>query len=112
MQLKTLILPIVLTLPLIGCSLVYKVDIPQGNYIEAKQVDQLRQGMSKEQVRFLLGNPMNLDSFNHERWVYLYYFKPGRGEKEQKQLILEFSNDALMTITGDYDTPANFSQGL
>lgn len=112
MQLKTLILPLLFTLPLTGCSLVYKVDIPQGNYIEAKQVEQLRQGMSQEQVRFLLGNPMNLDSFNHDRWVYLYYFKPGHGEPEQKQLILDFINGALTSITGDYQASASFSQGL
>ncbi|WP_319781663.1 outer membrane protein assembly factor BamE [Oceanisphaera sp. IT1-181] len=112
MQLKTLILPIMLTLPLMGCGLVYKIDIPQGNYIEAKQVDQLRRGMSQEQVRFLLGNPMSLDSFNHERWVYLYYFKPGRGEVEQKQLVLEFNNGALMSVGGDYPAPINFDQGL
>ncbi|WP_417614847.1 outer membrane protein assembly factor BamE [Oceanisphaera sp.] len=112
MQLKTLILPLLFTLPLTGCSLVYKVDIPQGNYIEEKQVEQLRQGMSQEQVRFLLGNPMNLDTFNHDRWVYLYYFKPGRGEVEQKQLVLDFSNNALIAIGGDYQAPAAFTQGL
>lgn len=112
MQLKTLILPLLFTLPLTACSLVYKVDIPQGNYIEAKQVEQLRQGMSQEQVRFLLGNPMNLDSFNHDRWVYLYYFKPGRGDVEQKQLVLDFSNNALVSISGDYQAPAAFTQGL
>ncbi|MBR9856853.1 MAG: outer membrane protein assembly factor BamE [Gammaproteobacteria bacterium] len=112
MQLKTLILPLLLTLPLAGCGLVYKVDIPQGNYIEAKQVAQLRQGMSQEQVRFLLGNPMSLDGFNHDRWVYLHYLKPGRGEVEQKQLILNFTNDALISVTGDYPAPAAFEQGL
>ena len=112
MQFKTLILPIMLTLPLMGCSLVYKIDIPQGNYIEAKQVDQLRRGMTKEQVRFLLGNPMSLDSFNHERWVYMYYFKPGRGAVEHKQLVLEFSNDALLNVSGDFQAPADFAQGL
>ena len=112
MQLKTLILPIILTLPLMGCGLVYKIDIPQGNYIEAKQVEQLRRGMTQEQVRFLLGNPMSLDSFNHERWVYMYYFKPGRGKVEQKKLVLEFNNDQLMTITGDFPVPADFAQGL
>ncbi|ART79609.1 outer membrane protein assembly factor BamE [Oceanisphaera avium] len=112
MQLKTLILPIVLSLPLLGCGLVYKIDIPQGNYLEAKQVDQLRRGMTQEQVRFLLGNPMSLDSFNHDRWVYLYYFKPGRGEVEQKQLVLEFNNDALLSVSGDFAAPAEFNQGL
>ena len=95
-----------------ACSLVYKIDIPQGNYIEAKQVDQLRSGMSQEQVRFLLGNPMSLDSFNHERWVYMYYFKPGRGKIEQKQLVLEFNNGALLSVSGDFPAPADFHQGL
>ncbi len=112
MQLKTLILPLFLTLPLVGCGLVYKVDIPQGNYIEEKQVSQLRRGMNPEQVRFLLGNPMSLDGFNPDRWVYLYYFKPGRGEVEQKQLILNFTNNALVSITGDYSAPEAFEQGL
>lgn len=110
MQLKNLILPLLFTLPLTACSLVYKVDIPQGNYIEAKQVEQLRQGMSQEQVRYLLGNPMNLDSFNHNRWVYLYYFKSGHDEAEQKELVLNFSNNALTSIDGDYQIPAAFSQ--
>ena len=112
MQLKTLILPIVLTLPLMGCSLVYKIDVPQGNYIEAKQVDQLRRGMTQEQVRFILGNPMSLDSFNHERWVYMYYFKPGRGKVEHKQLVLEFNNGALASVSGDFTPPVDFNQGL
>lgn len=110
MPLKNLILPFLLSLPLAGCSLVYKVDIPQGNYIEAKQVEQLRQGMSKEQVSYVLGNPMNLDSFNHDRWVYVYYFKPGRGKTEEKKLVLDFNNDALISIGGDYQAPASFNQ--
>ncbi|PSJ45896.1 outer membrane protein assembly factor BamE [Zobellella taiwanensis] len=112
MQLKTLILPFFLALPLAGCGLVYKVDIPQGNYIEEKQVAKLRQGMTKEQVRFLLGNPMSLDGFNHDKWVYIYYFKPGRGELEQKQLTLDFSNDALVSMTGDFPMPDAFTQGI
>ncbi len=112
MQLKTLILPVLLSLPLAGCGLVYKVDIPQGNYIEEKQVAQLRQGMTKEQVQFLLGNPMSLDGFNNDRWVYMYYFQPGRGDKEQKQLILEFVNDGLGTVSGDFPLPEAFYQGI
>ncbi|MGP7733217.1 outer membrane protein assembly factor BamE [Oceanimonas smirnovii] len=112
MQLKSLILPLFLALPLTGCGLVYKVDIPQGNYLEEKQVAQLRQGMTKEQVRFLLGNPMSLDGFNHDRWVYIYYFKPGRGDTEQKRLVLDFINDGLATMSGDFELPDDFHQGL
>ncbi|MBO1520631.1 outer membrane protein assembly factor BamE [Oceanisphaera pacifica] len=112
MQLKTLILPLLLTLPVTGCSLVYKVDIPQGNYIESKQVEKLRQGMSQEQVRYLLGSPMSLDGFNKDRWVYLYYFKAGHEAPEQQELILNFDNNALISVGGDYQEPAAFSNSF
>ncbi|AEY01196.1 Small protein A [Oceanimonas sp. GK1] len=112
MQLKSLFLSLFLALPLAGCNLVYKVDIPQGNYLEEKQVAQLRQGMTREQVRYLLGNPMSQDGFNHDRWVYLYYFKPGRGELEQKRLVLDFTNDSLTSLGGDFEVPEAFYQGL
>src|SRR5699024_11968461 len=72
--------------------------------------EQLRQGMSKEQVSYVLGNPMNLDSFNHDRWGYVYYFKPGRGKTEEKKLVLDFNNDALSSIGGDYQAPASLDR--
>ncbi len=59
-----------------GC--VYRMNIQQGNYLEGRTVDQLQVGMTRSQVRYLLGTPMVPESFDKERWDYLYYFKRGR----------------------------------
>ncbi|RMG27455.1 MAG: outer membrane protein assembly factor BamE, partial [Gammaproteobacteria bacterium] len=58
---------------------VYRIDIQQGNVVTQEQIDQLRPGMTREQVRYLLGTPLVQDTFHPERWDYVYYFKPGRG---------------------------------
>ena len=54
------------------------MDIQQGNYLEGKSVDQLQVGMTRTQVRYLLGTPLVPDCFDKDRWDYLYYFRHGR----------------------------------
>jgi len=56
-----------------GC--VYRMDVQQGNYLEGKTVDQLQVGMTRTQVRYLLGTPLVPDCFDKDRWDYVYYFK-------------------------------------
>jgi len=65
-----------------GC--VYRMNIQQGNFLEARTVNQLQVGMTRSQVRYLLGTPMVPDAFDKERWDYLYYFKKGRLRKPKK----------------------------
>ena len=115
MQLKRWILglPIALSV-LTGCSVlekfVYRIDIPQGNYVEQKEIDKLRQGMTKEQVRFVLGSPMLVETGYPDTWYYIYHYKPGHAEVEQKDLILEFDplSGELSSLRGDYQTPDSF----
>jgi outer membrane protein assembly factor BamE len=77
-----------------GC--VYRMNIQQGNFLEARTVNQLQQGMTRSQVRYLLGTPMVPDAFDKERWDYLYYFKKGRLHKpEQRHLIVYFKEDKV-----------------
>jgi outer membrane protein assembly factor BamE len=77
-----------------GC--VYRMNIQQGNYLEARTVNQLQQGMTRSQVRYLLGTPMVPDAFDKERWDYLYYFKKGRWRKpEQRHLIVYFKEEKV-----------------
>ncbi len=77
-----------------GC--VYRMNIQQGNYLEGRTVDQLQAGMTRSQVRYLLGTPMVPDSFNKDRWDYLYYFKRGRLAKpEERHLIVYFHDDKV-----------------
>ena len=59
-----------------GC--VYRINIQQGNFLDQAAVDQIKPGMTRSQVRYLLGTPMVADSFNKERWDYIYYLKKGR----------------------------------
>jgi outer membrane protein assembly factor BamE len=80
-----------------GC--VYRVNIQQGNYLEARTVNQLQVGMTRSQVRYLLGTPMVPDAFDRERWDYLYYFKKGRWHRpEERHLIVLFKEEKVDKI--------------
>src|SRR5712671_6501178 len=77
-----------------GC--VYRMNIQQGNFLEARTVNQLQPGMTRSQVRYLLGTPMVPDAFDKERWDYLYYFKKGRlGKPEERHLIVYFKEEKV-----------------
>jgi outer membrane protein assembly factor BamE len=89
----------------------YKIDIPQGNIIEQTAVERLTPGMSKQQVKTLLGSPMLTDPFNEERWDYVYMFLPGGNESkaEKRHLALFFEGESLSRIEGDREAPDNLS---
>ena len=77
-----------------GC--VYRMNIQQGNYLEPRAVSQLQVGMTRSQVRYLLGTPMVPDAFDRDRWDYLYYLKKGRlRAPEQRHLIVYFQDDKV-----------------
>lgn len=80
-----------------GCS-VYKIDVQQGNTLEAEKVAQLKTGMNKQQVQFLLGTAMLKDPFHPDRWDYVYTFTPGGNEMKKHHLTLYFENDQLISI--------------
>jgi outer membrane protein assembly factor BamE len=66
------------TLSLLGTACVYRINIQQGNFLDQAAVEQVKPGMTRSQVRYLLGTPMVADSFNKERWDYIYYLRKGR----------------------------------
>jgi len=79
----------------------YKVTIQQGNAITQDMVSKLRPGMSKSQVRFILGTPPITDMFHVNRWDYVYILRQGREIKEERKLALFFENDLLARVAGD-----------
>jgi len=95
-----------------GCAvidpLVYKIDIPQGNYIEQHDVDRLRVGMNREQVAYVLGSPVAENMFRADTWHYVYHLKPGRGEKVRRELVVHFDGDQLDSIGGDFEPHEDF----
>ena len=62
----------------LATACVYRINIQQGNFLDQAAVEQVKAGMTRSQVRYLLGTPMVADSFNKERWDYIYYLKKGR----------------------------------
>ncbi len=103
---KLLIFGILLA-SLAGCGsvdripFVHRIDVQQGNVLTQEAVDQLRPGMTRRQVKFVMGTPLLMDPFHDNRWDYLYRMQPGRGEVEQKRVTLFFDGDRLVEIRGD-----------
>ncbi|KAF1056946.1 MAG: Outer membrane protein assembly factor BamE [Pseudomonas delhiensis] len=90
---------------LAGCSFpgVYKIDIQQGNVVTQDMIDQLKPGMTRRQVRFIMGNPLIVDTFHPSRWDYLYSIQPGGGQRQQERVSLMFDgNDQLIGLNGDF----------
>ena len=79
----------------------YRPDVQQGNWITAEQVAQLQPGMSREQVRFILGTPTLQDIFRSDRWDYPYYNKPGYGREQERKFTVWFEGDSLVRWDGD-----------
>ncbi|CAG9000682.1 MAG: Outer membrane protein assembly factor BamE [Candidatus Celerinatantimonas neptuna] len=113
MRARLIISAVLATTLLSGCSLldklVYKIDIPQGNYIEQQNVDQLRIGMSQAQVKYVMGTPMLADPFTPDTWYYVYHLQKGNGKLTQKKLVVTFKKGKLASMSGDYHPGANFN---
>ena len=91
-----------LLLLLSGC--VYQVDVQQGNKLEPQDVEAVEVGMTRNQVRYLLGTPVVDDLFSDDRWDYVYYHRPGRSKKIQRRwLIVWFDGNVVEKI--DRDVP-------
>lgn len=95
---KKLIISLFLTLIISGCHIVYRPNIQQGNVLQQSTTDQLKLGMTKEQVRYLLGSCVLQSPFEPDRQDYIYFLQPGHGESLQRRITLIFSNGRLHHI--------------
>ncbi len=96
---------------LAGCSLndpnrsgllqPYRIDLPQGNYLTQETVDRVQQGMSREQVRFVLGSPLLHDVFHPDRWDYVFRYQFPNGDVEQRKVTVRFSDDRVVAVEAD-----------
>ncbi len=118
MQLKKWLIAVPLAMTMLtGCSLlerlVYRIDINQGNYVEQEAVNQLKFGMSKEQVRYVLGSPMLIENGYPDTWYYIYHHTEGHHFSEQKDLIVDFNDQGLlMEVSGDFPASKNFFESI
>jgi outer membrane protein assembly factor BamE len=89
---------------------VYRMDIQQGNLLDAEQVEQLEVGMTRSQVRFLLGTPMVIDSFDPNRWDYVYSLRRGHSRKVTKRhLVVWFEGDKVARVEEPLPVPRETS---
>jgi outer membrane protein assembly factor BamE len=83
-----------------ACSLVYRIDVQQGNYVTQDLVQRLKPGMTKAEVKQLLGTPLLIDVFHANRWDYFFSNEKGRKAEERSRLTVLFENDKLASFTG------------
>jgi outer membrane protein assembly factor BamE len=104
-SLRYLVISLVLLTSACGTALPtvkpYKLDVQQGNVVTSKMLLQLRPGMTKSQVRFIMGTPLIQDSFHGNRWDYVYQMREGGKITEQRRVILDFENELLKSVRGD-----------
>ena len=102
----TRVLAILLPLLLAACSSMstpqpYRIDIQQGNVITQEMVAQLKPGLTRDQVKFILGSPLVADMFHTDRWDYVYMLQPGKGEVQRRRLTVIFEDNKLARLAGD-----------
>lgn len=79
----------------------YKIDIQQGNVLTQDMVAQLKPGMTRDQVRFVLGTALVSDIFHQQRWDYVYHYRNGRtGQIDSRRLIVFFDADGRLERLG------------
>src|SRR5918994_1730009 len=79
----------------------YRIDIQQGNFVSQDMVAQLKQGMSKDQVRLVLGTPLLTDVFHADRWDYVYWREKPGAKRESRKLTVFFEDGKLTRLDGD-----------
>ena len=85
-----------------GCLSVYQAEIQQGNVVTQEMIDKLKPGMTRSQVRFVLGTPLVSDPFHQDRWDYYYYLRRANEDiGEAQRLTVIFNNDVLQKVKGD-----------
>ena len=102
MRKNLIFIALLIGLNLYGCSSwlpeAHKIDIQQGNRVKQQDLDKLQLGMTRKQVKFVLGSPLLQDSFHQDRWDYIFYLKPGKGEVQRSRVSLYFKGDKLIRI--------------
>lgn len=88
----------------VGFPGVYKIDVEQGNIVTQDMVEQLKPGMSRRQVRFILGTPLLQDPFHQNRWDYPYVKRNGNRILAESRFMVYFDGDALVSYEGNVET--------
>jgi outer membrane protein assembly factor BamE len=96
-----------MTLGALASGCVYRINIQQGNFLDQAAVDQVKPGMTRSQIRYLLGTPMVADPFVKDRWDYIYYLKKGRSRHvDSRRVTVYFDGDKVAKLDKPTDAEA------
>ena len=98
------ILVVILALLAAACGLIrpYRIEIQQGNYVTQEMVAQLRPGLTRDQVRYVMGTPLVSDIFHEERWDYVFVRQRANSQDvEHRRIAVFFENGKLTRVDGD-----------
>lgn len=96
-----LLAPFLAAILVSSCGLVYTLDVQQGNYVTQDLVAKLKAGMTKSEVRQLLGTPLLIDAFHSNRWDYYFSNVKGGKAEDRTRLSVFFENDKVVSFTGE-----------
>ena len=90
---------------IVGCSIsmprVHKVAVQQGNILNQSMIDQLKPGMTRAQVAYVMGRPVMINTFDPDRWDYVFTIEVPGQFNESTRMSLFFENDVLTHFSGD-----------
>ena len=90
----------------VGFLTPYKMEIVQGNVITSEQVAMARPGLTRAQVRDVMGSPLLADPFHADRWDYVFTIRRQGAEPQLRRIVVLFKNDALVSVDGAADLPS------
>jgi len=76
----------------------YRIDVPQGNYVDQRMLDQVLPGMTREQVRFALGTPLLVDPFRPDRWDYVFRYQHANGDASVRRATVFFGDNRVTRV--------------
>ncbi|SAK83971.1 outer membrane protein [Caballeronia hypogeia] len=86
----------------------YRITVVQGNFVSQEAASQMQVGMSRDQVKQLLGTPLLTDMFHADRWDYVFYFKRGSTSVvQQRDFVVNFASDRVVSWSGGENLPSN-----
>jgi outer membrane protein assembly factor BamE len=112
------VLPLSAALALTGCESLqtsenflgvvtpYRVEVVQGNVVTKEQIDAVKPGLTRTQVRDILGSPLLTDVFHADRWDYVFTIRRQGAEPQARRVVVQFDGDKLKSVDGGGDLPA------
>jgi len=114
-RLAGLLLPAAILLPgcaslqssdnVLGLITPYRVEVVQGNVVTKEQAALVRPGMTRNQVRDILGSPLLTDAFHADRWDYVFTIRRQGAEPQLRHIVARFDGDRLASIDAGKDLP-------